>query len=331
MMTNVKDVARLAEVSTATVSRVLTNTGNVSEKNRKKVLDAVEKLKYHPNSIGRQLRKMETKTILVVVPDITNSFFSNILRGIENTAGEKGYQVLLGDTQNKNADDYFKYLYEKQVDGIILLTSKLSVEHLRDIYKNFPVVLACETIAELDIPTVSINNIEAAEIVTEYLINLGHKNIMHITGPLDGILGKNRLQGFENMMKKHQLLNAESSFKEGDFSLESGYRIGEEILKTKDRPTAIFAANDEMAIGIIKTFKKYNIKVPEDISIVGFDNIKLAEIVDPELTTYSQPNYQIGEKAMKLLLKIIEKSDLESNTVILEGKLLERSSSTANQ
>ncbi|UXV37684.1 LacI family DNA-binding transcriptional regulator [Staphylococcus simulans] len=329
-MTNVKDVAKLAEVSTATVSRVLTNTGNVSEKNRKKVLDAVEKLKYYPNSIGRQLRKMETKTILVVVPDITNSFFSNILRGIENRAGEKGYQVLLGDTQNKKADDYFKYLYEKQVDGMILLTSKLSLGTLKDIYDKFPVVLACETITGLDIPTVSINNIEAAETVTDYLIDLGHKKILHATGPLDGILGKNRLLGFENKMRQYNYSISRDSYIEGDFSLESGYRIGKQILKMREKPTAVFAANDEMAIGIIKILKKHKICVPEDISVVGFDNIKLAEIVDPELTTYSQPNYEIGEKAMKLLLEIIEKKEIEEKSIILNGELVERKSTVSN-
>lgn len=328
-MTNVKDVARLAEVSTATVSRVLTNTGNVSEKNRKKVLDAVEKLKYYPNSIGRQLRKMETKTILVVVPDITNSFFSNILRGIENTAGEKGYQVLLGDTQNKKADDYFKYLYEKQVDGMILLTSKLSIGTLKDIYDKFPVVLACETITALDIPTVSINNIEAAETVTDYLIQLGHKNIVHATGPLDGILGKNRLLGFENKMRQFNYPIPKENIIEGDFSLESGYKIAEHILSMKDRPTAIFTANDEMAIGVIKVLKEQGIRVPADISVVGFDNIKLAEIVDPELTTYSQPNYEIGVKAMELLLEIIDKKEIEGKSVILNGKLIERDSTAS--
>ncbi|MHD0396452.1 LacI family DNA-binding transcriptional regulator [Staphylococcus simulans] len=328
-MTNVKDVARLAEVSTATVSRVLTNTGNVSEKNRKKVLDAVEKLKYYPNSIGRQLRKMETKTILVVVPDITNSFFSNILRGIENTAGEKGYQVLLGDTQNKKADDYFKYLYEKQVDGMILLTSKLSIGTLKDIYDKFPVVLACETITALDIPTVSINNIEAAETVTEYLIQLGHKNIVHATGPLDGILGKNRLLGFENKMRQYNYPIPKENIIEGDFSLESGYKIAEHILSMKDRPTAVFTANDEMAIGVIKVLKERGIRVPADISVVGFDNIKLAEIVAPELTTYSQPNYEIGVKAMELLLEIIDKKEIEGKSVILNGKLIERDSTAS--
>lgn len=325
-MTNVKDVAKLANVSTATVSRVLTNTGNVSEANTKKVMDAVKQLKYYPNSIGRQLRKMETKTILVVVPDITNSFFSNILRGIENSAVTQGYQVLLGDTQNKTADDFFKYLYEKQVDGIILLTSKISVEELKEAFDTFPIIQVCETIPELDIPTVSINNIKAAEEVTKYLIDRGHKKIVHVTGPLDGILGQNRLQGFKNAMEQNNLNILSNGIIEGDFSLEAGYRIGEEILKLKDRPTAVFAANDEMAIGIMKTFKKHNFLVPEDISVIGFDDIKAAEIVDPELSTFAQPNYQMGEKAMELMLNILNKDIEKVDSIVLNGKLQIRES-----
>ncbi|MDT4012093.1 LacI family DNA-binding transcriptional regulator [Staphylococcus simulans] len=325
-MTSIKDVAKLAEVSTATVSRVLTNTGNVSIKNRKKVLDAVEKLKYYPNSIGRQLRKMETKTVLVVVPDITNPFFTNMLRGIENIAEEKGYQILLADTQKKKVDNYFKYLYERQVDGMILLTSKLSLRIMKDIYDKYPIVLACETSTILDIPTISINNIEAAETVTDFLINLGHKKIIHVTGSLDSILGKKRLLGFENKMRQYNYPVTKESIIEGDFSLESGYKIARHILSMKDRPTAIFAANDEMAIGIIKVLREHRVNIPTDISIVGFDNIKLAEIIEPRLTTYSQPNYEIGEKAMELLIDIIDKKAMERKNIILNGKLIERKS-----
>lgn len=323
-MTNVKDVANLAQVSTATVSRVLTGLGNVKESNKEKVWKAVRELEYYPNSIGRQLRKMETKTILVIVPDITNSFFSGILRGIERIAMIKGYQVLLGDTQNKEADDYFTYLYQKKVDGMILLTSKIDLENLKNLYDHFPIVLACEGVESVDIPTVSINNMKSAEEITQYLIDLGHKNIIHVAGPLDGILGKNRLQGFKNTMKKNSLEINNDFIIEGDFSLNSGYKIGEKLLNKKSSPSAIFAANDEMAIGIIKVFKKHGVKVPEDVSIIGFDNIKASEIVEPELTTFSQPTYKIGEKAMGLLLALMISKNEKIDSIFLNGSILER-------
>lgn len=325
-MANVKDVAKLAKVSTATVSRVLTDSGNVTEVNQKKVWEAVKQLEYYPNSIGRQLRKMETKTILVIVPDITNSFFSGILRGIEKVAMANGYQALLGDTQNKLADDYFTYLYEKKVDGVILLTSKIDIEHLKKLYNHFPVVLACESVYGVDIPTVSIHNRNSAEQITKYLINLGHRKIAHITGPLDGVLGKNRLAGFKNEMKKNNLDIVNDFIIEGDFSLESGYKIGETIANKSNKPSAVFAANDEMAIGIIKTLKQHSLNVPDDIAIVGFDNVKLSEIIEPELTTFAQPTYEIGGKAMELLLKLMKGKEVKTNRVYLKGEILERKS-----
>lgn len=325
-MANVKDVAKLAKVSTATVSRVLTDSGNVTEVNQKKVWEAVKQLEYYPNSIGRQLRKMETKTILVIVPDITNSFFSGILRGIEKVAMANGYQALLGDTQNKLADDYFTYLYEKKVDGVILLTSKIDIEHLKKLYNHFPVVLACESVYGVDIPTVSIHNRNSAEQITKYLINLGHRKIAHITGPLDGVLGKNRLAGFKNEMKKNSLDIENDFIIEGDFSLESGYKIGQTIADKNNKPSAIFVANDEMAIGIIKTLKQYSLNVPDDIAIVGFDNVKLSEVIEPELTTFAQPTYEIGGKAMQLLLKLMKGKEVKTKCVYLEGEILERKS-----
>lgn len=325
-MTNVKDVAKLAQVSTATVSRVISNKGKVKKETREKVLKAIEELDYHPNNIGRQLRTMKTMTILVLVPDITNTFFSKILRKIEATAIEKGYEVLLGDTQNKPADKYFGYFYEKKVDGIISLTSYFNVKTLETINKQIPFVLACENIEGINLPSVTINNILGAEIMTHYLIDKGHKKISYISGPLKGILGKNRLTGFKQQMLKHNLKINDDWIFEGDFTIQSGYKIGMKILKLKELPSAIFAANDEMAIGIIKVLTKHGIRVPNDISIVGFDNIISSEIITPGLTTYAQPVEEIGNQAIQKLLDLIENKELKETDTLLEGTILERQS-----
>ncbi|MBI5974846.1 LacI family DNA-binding transcriptional regulator [Staphylococcus canis] len=325
-MVSVKDVAKLANVSTATVSRVLSNTGRVKAHNRQRVLDAAEALGYHPNNLGRQLRKMETMTILVVVPDITNSYFSEILRNIENIARSNGYEVILGDTQNKEADLYFSYLYEKKVDGMIVLTSYLDVQNLEKLSEQYPIVLACEKIENSHVASVSIDNIEGAAVMTRHLIQKGHTRIGHVAGPMDGLLGQYRAKGFRQEMGAHGLNVNESWIFEGDYSLESGIKIGEALMNLDEKPTALFVSNDEMAIGIMKVLKKYGLHVPEDMALVGFDNIILSDIVDPGLTTFAQPTTQIGQLAMEKLLKLLKGEKIEETSTLLEGYLLERQS-----
>lgn len=325
-MVTISDVAKLANVSTATVSRVLSNSGNVKKETTEKVLEAIQKLNYQPNVLARQLRKLETKTILVVVPDITNTFFSKILRGIERVAIENDYEVLLGDTGNdvERERGYLDILRQKKADGMILLTARLESHLLEEMAGEFPVVLACEYLEGSTIPTVSIDNISSARKATEYLINLGHRRIGFISGPLNVILGRDRLKGFRQAMEQHNIPIESFLVQEGDFSFESGYNMMMKFLALDQPPTAVFAANDEMAIGAIKAIKSKGLHVPDDISVVGFDDIKFASIYEPALTTISQPMFEIGKKAMELLIKLINKDQLERNQYILEDQLVIR-------
>lgn len=325
-MVTISDVAKLANVSTATVSRVLSNSGNVKKETTEKVLEAIQKLNYQPNVLARQLRKLETKTILVVVPDITNTFFSKILRGIERVAIENDYEVLLGDTGNdvERERGYLDILRQKKADGMILLTARLESHLLEEMAGEFPVVLACEYLEGSTIPTVSIDNISSARKATEYLINLGHRRIGFISGPLNVILSRDRLKGFRQAMAQHNIPIESFLVQEGDFSFESGYNMMMKFLALDQPPTAVFAANDEMAIGAIKAIKSKGLHVPDDISVVGFDDIKFASIYEPALTTISQPMFEIGKKAMELLIKLINKDQLEKNQYILEDQLVIR-------
>ncbi|QAV26188.1 LacI family transcriptional regulator [Neobacillus thermocopriae] len=325
-MVTISDVAKLANVSTATVSRVLSNSGNVKKETTEKVLEAIQKLNYQPNVLARQLRKLETKTILVVVPDITNTFFSKILRGIERVAIENDYEVLLGDTGNdvERERGYLDILRQKKADGMILLTARLESHLLEEMAGEFPVVLACEYLEGSTIPTVSIDNISSARKATEYLINLGHRRIGFISGPLNVILSRDRLKGFRQAMAQHNIPIESFLVQEGDFSFESGYNMMMKFLALDQPPTAVFAANDEMAIGAIKAIKSKGLHVPDDISVVGFDDIKFASIYEPALTTISQPMFEIGKKAMELLIKLINKDQLEKNQYILEDRLVIR-------
>jgi LacI family transcriptional regulator, repressor for deo operon, udp, cdd, tsx, nupC, and nupG len=325
-MVRISDVAKLANVSTATVSRVLSNSGNVKKETTEKVLEAIRKLNYQPNMLARQLRKLETKTILVVVPDITNTFFSKVLRGIEHVAIENDYEVLLGDTGNniERESGYLNILRQRKADGMIMLTARLEARELEEIASEFPVVLACEYLEGSTIPTVSIDNISSARKATEYLIHLGHRRIGFISGPLNVILSRDRLKGFQQAMAQHGIPVESLLVQEGDFSFESGYNMMMKFLALDQPPTAVFASNDEMAIGAIKAIKSRGLRVPDDISVVGFDDIQFASIYEPALTTISQPMFEIGKKAMELLIKLINKDKLEKSQYILEDQLVIR-------
>ncbi|KYD10696.1 hypothetical protein B4119_2407 [Parageobacillus caldoxylosilyticus] len=327
-MVKIKDVAKLANVSTATVSRVLRNADNVKEETRKRVLEAIEKLHYQPNVLGRYLRRMETETILVVVPDMTNPFFSKVLRGIESVAIQNGYRVLLGDTQNnvRLEEEYLNLLHQKQVDGTIFLTARINKELMEEMSRQFPIVLACEYLEGATIPTVSIDNISSARKATEHLIKLGHRRIAHLSGPMNIILSRDRLRGYQQAMMQYELDVEPVLIQEGDFSYESGYNLTLKLLALKNPPTAIFAANDEMAIGAIKAIRKLSLRVPDDIAVVGFDDIKIASIFEPNLTTISQPMFEIGEKAMNLLLQLMEGKKLDRRQFVLEDRLIVRDS-----
>lgn len=328
-MVRIVDVAKKAKVSTATVSRVLSKPGTVTEETTEKVLKAIKELNYQPNALARQLRRLETKTVLVVVPDITNTFFSKVLRGIESVAVTNGYQVLLGDAGNdiERENGYLNILRQKKADGIILLTARMKSKSVEEMAFEYPVVLACEYIEGSTIPTVSIDNISGARKGTEHLINLGHKRIGFISGPQDSVLGQDRLKGYCQAMKRYNLTVEPILIQEGDFSYESGFKIMMKFLALNDPLTAVFAANDEMAFGAINAIKSKGLSVPHNISVIGFDDIKFSSIFEPALTTIAQPAFEIGTKAMELLIRLMNKEGgIERYQYMLEDQLITRDS-----
>ena len=328
-MTTIQDVATEAGVSTATVSRVLANSGTVTEKTRKRVIAAVEALKYKPNVMARNLRVSATRAILVVVPDITNLFFSEILRGIELVANQNGYQVLLGDSDNRleREIEYLDFLRQRQADGMILLTARMEQKLIEDIASQYPVVLACEYFDEgSTIHSVSVDNISAGFKAAEHLINLGHTRLGYISGPPGVILNRDRLKGFQRAMGLHGLLPESLSIEEGAFTYDSGISAMNRLLAQDVPPTAVFAANDEMAIGAIKAARKAGVDVPGDLAVIGMDNIKFSSIFEPTVTTIGQPMYEIGNKAMELLLKVINKQENLQKKFVLEEQLIVRES-----
>jgi LacI family transcriptional regulator, repressor for deo operon, udp, cdd, tsx, nupC, and nupG len=327
-MSTMIEVAQLANVSVATVSRVLWNTDPVKPATRDRVLNAIKALNYQPNILARQLRRKETNSILVVVPDITNSFFSKVLLGIETVAHKFGYQVLLGDTQNdvKRELQYVDLLRQKRADGMILLTARMKHIYIEEIAEQYPVVLACEYLEGSTVPTVSIDNISSAKKLTDHLIALGHRRIAFISGPLEVIVSRDRLKGFKQSFTQHELEIDPLLIHEGDFSLESGFNLVRKLVALENKPTAVFASNDEMAIGAIKGAKSLGLHVPTDIAVVGFDDIKMAAICEPELTTIAQPAFRIGKDAMELLIQLMNQEPITKRYHVLEDQLIVRSS-----
>ncbi len=329
-MSNIYEVAKRAGVSTATVSRVLSRPDVVAPETRRKVMQAVEKLGYTPNSAAKNLRTLRSGKLLVTVPDISNPFFALILQGIEETAHREGYAVLLGDTQHdeQREERYAAILKRKEADGLIFLGHRLPREAaslVQAMAGRAPVVNGCEFNPELGIPSVHIDNAKAASDAMDHLYGLGHQRIGIITGPLVSPLSRDRLRGATSRAKKAK---AESGFMvmHGDFSIESGKAAAERLLSRRDRPTAAFCFNDEMAIGVIEAAKERGVRVPSELSIVGFDDIRFARYLDPPLTTIAQPMREIGERTVRLLLEILSGSTTTPVSVTLPHRLVIRAS-----
>ena len=310
-MSNIYEVAKRAGVSTATVSRVLSQPDVVAPDTRRKVMAAVERLGYTPNAAATNLRTLRTKKFVVSVPDISNPFFSLILQGIEDTAGREGYSVLLGDTQHdeQREERYALMLRRKEADGLIFLGHRLPKEAAALVRSRppgrAPIVNGCEFSPRLGIPSVHIDNATAASDAMDHLYRLGHRRVGIVTGPLVSPLSRDRLRGATSRAKK---AGAERDFivMNGDFSIESGAVAAERLLGRKEAPTAIFCFNDEMAIGVIDTARRRKLRIPDDLSVVGFDDIRFARYTDPPLTTVAQPMRQIGEGTVRLLLEILQ-------------------------
>jgi LacI family repressor for deo operon, udp, cdd, tsx, nupC, and nupG len=308
---NIYEVARRAGVSTATVSRVLSQPEVVSPSTRTRVLRAVERLGYEPNAAAKNLRTLRTAKLLVTVPDISNPFFSLILRGIEDAAQREGYSVLLGDTQHDEdrEERYALMLKRKEADGLIVLGHRLP-KHAADLVRAIaprcaPVVNGCEFSPSLAIPSVHIDNARAAADAIDHLYRLGHRRIGIVTGPLISPLSRDRLDGVTQRAKASRA-QGDLVVVHGDFSIESGLVAAERLLGRRSPPSAIFCFNDEMAMGVLETARRRRLRVPDDLSVVGFDDIRFARYTDPPLTTVAQPMRAIGEGVVRLLLQILQ-------------------------
>lgn len=327
-----KDVAARAKVSTATVSRALMNPEKVSQHTRHRVEQAAIEVGYLPHSLGRSIKRSESRTLLIIVPDICDPFFSEIIRGIETTAASHGYLVLIGDCahQNQQEKTFIDLIVTRQIDGMLLLGSRLPFGTSKEEQRNLPpIVMANEFAPELELPTVHIDNLTAAFDAVTYLQKLGHKRIACIAGPEEMPHCHYRLQGYVQALRRSGMEIEPHYIARGDFTFEAGASALEQLMSLPHPPTAVFCHTDVMALGAMACARRKGLRVPEDLSIMGFDDIELSKFCDPPLTTVAQPRFNIGKEAMLLLLDQLQGQAATIGSRLLDCTLIERGSTCA--
>lgn len=331
MQPTIRDVALRAETSVSTVSRVLTSTGPVAAETRRRVMAAIAELGYVPNALARGLVQKRTGTIGVILPDVANPFYAEVLRGMGDIAAASGLHLLLanGELSPTKEAEGIALFQEKQVDGVIYTSGVITPDH-RALFRDLrrPVVLAATCDPEGEFPGVLVESKQGAALAVQHLADLGHRRIGVIHGPLaDSIAGQSRLDGYREGALSRGFELDPALMVSGDYKLESGYAAMERLLAQPSPPTALVAASDLMAIGAMNAALDRGLQVPAQLSIVGFDNIYIAGAVRPTLTTVAQPMYEIGARSVALLARIMgEGAPTEPVTQWIEPHLVVRRS-----
>jgi LacI family transcriptional regulator len=308
-MSTIHEVAKRAGVSPTTVSHVINNTRFVSKEVKERVNEAMAELQFQPNALARSLRRGKTHTLGLILPDSANPFFAEIGHGIEATAFNLDYSVILCNTEG-NVDKerlYLNVLSNKRVDGIILVSVGEQEDLLRVLqtYRR-PLVLVDRILPDVQTDAVLCDNFQGGYIATRHLIDLGHRRIGVVAGPYYLTPSSHRVTGYSEALAEAGIPTDESLMVRGDFQSESGWKAARELFKIPDPPTAIFACNDMMAIGVLRAAAETGKKVPDDLAVVGFDDITLAAYTVPSLTSVAQPKSKMSELAVQILIQRIE-------------------------
>lgn len=322
-----KDVAKYAGVSLKTVSRAINNSEKVRPETREKIFDAIKILGYRPNAVARSLRMKKTYSIGVIIADITNSFYSQIVRGIEDIALNRNYSILLANSDEiqKKEKFYTQVFIEKQVDGLIIVPSAGSKDYLKSVVKQIPVVLVDRDIKELELSSVTVDNETAAYNLTCHLLKHGYTKIGYISHTVEVTSGRKRLEGFKRALIDNHIELPKKYLKLNNKTVQDAFYAMQELIKGDHMPQAIFTSNNIMAAGVIKALDYYGLKPPTDIALVTFDDFKLADCFKPRLTVVSQPSYKIGKKAAEVLFKHLD-GNREIEKIVLPTELIIRES-----
>lgn len=323
---NIKEIAKLANVSVATVSRVMNNDGAVTEATRKKVLEVAKENGYRSNLMGRNLRRRQTDTILIMLTSLSNTFCNKVIRAIDKQAEKEGYSILVCATNgDRNTEKkYVDLARNKLVDGMIILNSAITKEEMQEYSSDIPVVQCCEYADNKHTPYVIIDNVKASYEATNSLIKSGRKKILFFTADNDLVSTKDRLKGYKNALKDNNIPFDKNLICYGNYGYRDAVVKTEELLSSGIKFDAIFAISDRMAAGAIKALTKNGIRIPEDVSVIGFDNTDASYITTPSITTVAQPANLIGEETFRTMMKLIKKEKTENK--ILDYEIIKRDS-----
>lgn len=332
-MATMKDVAREAGVSLGTVSNVLNNVPTVSEENRAKVIEAIEKLKYRPNTAARTLKTKISKSVGLIIPDINNPYYPELARGAEDAARKAGFTVFLcnNDRDLHKEREYIEVLADKNVDGIILVKTKISQSEIDNIQEKCSVVLVdIDDNIKPEYDIVNVDDYEGALKAMNLLYEYGHRRIAFISGIMDFQSSRLKYEAYTQFLHEKGFHVDETLIKNGSFDWYSGYISTVELLRQMNPPTAIFASNDLMAIGAMKAIKERRLNIPFDISVIGYDDIAMASLCTPQLTTIRMPKYEIGVASVEMLVRKIGVQNKEAedmgNLVMLKTDVMFRES-----
>lgn len=317
-MVTVKDVAEKSGVSVSTVSHVINGTRFVSEELKVKVRDAMVALEYKPNLIARSLRTKRSNVLGLILADITNPYYSEIARNIEYLGHLQDYTVMLCNSEGDPIKEefYIRRLSEARADGIIIISSKILPELLKEmIGENLPVIFIDKHGSGIQGDLIAIDEFEGGRLATEHLITLGHHRIACVNGVSVNYLNLERVNGYRSAMAAAGLPIDEQLIISSGFDVVDGYRNGTKLLEMKDKPTAIFATGDLIAYGVIQAAYKIGIRIPEELSVVGFDDIYLSKFIVPPLTTIKQPLYEISEAAINCFFERMENNQKTGRTI----------------
>jgi LacI family transcriptional regulator len=306
-----RDVARLAGVSVATVSAVINSSATVSEARSKRVRDAMEALDYYPDQVARSLKVGRTNVVGMVVPDITNNFFPQLIRGAEDAARQLGYSVILCDSNEDPEEErrHLDTLFSRRVDGVLIACSDPSAGYEHLMRRRFPIVFVDRIPRGVVHCGVATDNEEAGARATNHLIDLGHERIAFITGKLGLSPHYGRLEGFRKAMQARGLPIHDEYLREGDLEIATGRRLGIELLSLNPRPTAIISTNNRMLLGLAGAFAELGIRCPEGISVVGFDDSAWTEHFNPGMTVMAQQAFEMGKAAFSMLISKTSTTD----------------------
>ncbi|EEO01416.1 substrate-binding domain-containing protein [Vibrio cholerae] len=329
-MATMKDIARLAGVSTSTVSHVINKSRFVSDEIAERVNNAAQQLNYAPSALARSLKMNRTKTIGMLVTTSTNPFFGEVVKGVERSCYHQGYNLILCNTEgdNQRMKASINTLLQKRVDGLLLMCSTLEGERLDvfDRYPDIPIVVMDWGPILFASDKIQDNSLQGGYMAAKHLIECGHKEIGCITGPLIRHQAQMRYEGYKRALAEAGIAINPDWIVESDFECEGGYQAFEKLYQRGKLPSALFVSNDMMAMGVIQAASQRGLRVPDDLSLIGYDDVHIAKFMTPALTTIHQPTYRLGKAAVDTLLYRLENPDTTAQVVQLEPTLVVRNS-----